>query len=154
MHVLVKLLSDLRRIVRGDSWWGQPLGSSQLWGKHVRTIDRIDAIASSIRSDGVRFLFYHATFVIILLPGDKALLINYTFVFSLIKRKKKKMAKRRNPSLRTFRKSAFVRFSSDWPITGTCYRPLKPTVSPISSVPNNASGNVLTMPTARFPARA
>lgn len=49
MHVLVKLLTDLRRIVRGDSWWGQPLGSSQLWGKHVRTIDRIDAIASSIR---------------------------------------------------------------------------------------------------------
>lgn len=50
VHVLSKLLSDLRRIVRGDSWWGQPLGSSQLWGKHVRTIDRIDAIASSIRS--------------------------------------------------------------------------------------------------------
>lgn len=49
LHVLVKLLSDLRRIVRGDSWWGQPLGSSQLWGKHVRTIDRIDAIASSIQ---------------------------------------------------------------------------------------------------------
>jgi hypothetical protein len=50
VHVLAKLLSDLRRIVRGDSWWGQPLGSSQLWGKHVQTIDRIGAIASSIRS--------------------------------------------------------------------------------------------------------
>lgn len=49
MHVLVKLLTDLRTIVRGDSWWGTPLGSSQLWGKHVRTIDRIGAIASSIR---------------------------------------------------------------------------------------------------------
>lgn len=49
VHVLVKLLTDLRTIVRGDSWWGTPLGSSQLWGKHVRTIDRIDAIASSIR---------------------------------------------------------------------------------------------------------
>ncbi|EFX86916.1 hypothetical protein DAPPUDRAFT_192571 [Daphnia pulex] len=48
MHVLVKLLTDLRTIVRGDSWWGTPLGSSQLWGKHVRTIDRIGAIASSI----------------------------------------------------------------------------------------------------------
>ena len=50
VHVLAKLLLDLRRIVRGDSWWGQPLGSSQLWGKHVQTIDRIGAIASSIRS--------------------------------------------------------------------------------------------------------
>ena len=49
VHVLVKLLTDLRTIVRGDSWWGTPLGSSQLWGKHVRTIDRIGAIASSIR---------------------------------------------------------------------------------------------------------
>lgn len=56
MHVLVKLLTDLRRIVRGDSWWGQPLGSSQLWGKHVRTIDRIDAIASSIRQAEVIYV--------------------------------------------------------------------------------------------------
>ena len=50
-HVLSKLLRDLRRSVRGDSWWGQPLGSSLLWGQHVQTIDRIDAIASSIGSD-------------------------------------------------------------------------------------------------------
>jgi len=49
-HVLSKLLSDLRRIVRGDSWWGQPLGSSHLWGQHVQTIDRIDAIASTIQT--------------------------------------------------------------------------------------------------------
>jgi len=49
-HVLAKLLADLRRIVRGDSWWGQPLGSSQLWGQHVQTIDRIDAIASAIQN--------------------------------------------------------------------------------------------------------
>lgn len=53
MHVLVKLLTELRQIVRGESWWGQPLGSSQLWGKHVETIDRIDAIASSARQHEV-----------------------------------------------------------------------------------------------------
>jgi len=50
MPVLTKLLSDLRRIVRGDSWWGRPLGSSRLWGQHVQTIDRIDAIAFSIQT--------------------------------------------------------------------------------------------------------
>ena len=54
MHVLNKLLDDLRRSVRSDSWWGQPLGSSQLWGRHVRTIDRIAAIASSIQPSKVR----------------------------------------------------------------------------------------------------
>lgn len=55
-HVLVRLLTELRLIVRGESWWGQPLGSSQLWGKHVETIDRIDAIASSVQQQEVKFL--------------------------------------------------------------------------------------------------
>ena len=52
--MLSQLLFELRHSIRQHSWWGQPLGSSQLWGQHVQTIDRIDAIAASIGTTSFR----------------------------------------------------------------------------------------------------
>jgi phage gp46-like protein len=75
MHVLVKLLTDLRTIVRGDSWWGTPLGSSQLWGKHVRTIDRIGAIASSIRHAEVMLAHTNFIMMVLIIPFQLSLVI-------------------------------------------------------------------------------
>lgn len=48
IHTLNKLLDDLRKTLLEYYCWGRPLGSTVLWAQHLRTIDRIHAIANRI----------------------------------------------------------------------------------------------------------
>ncbi|UYV66231.1 FBXO32, partial [Cordylochernes scorpioides] len=48
VHILQLLLSDLDQTIRKYYCWGRPLGSTLLWERHFRTLERICRVASGI----------------------------------------------------------------------------------------------------------
>uniref|UniRef100_A0A2R5LE02 Putative f-box n=1 Tax=Ornithodoros turicata TaxID=34597 RepID=A0A2R5LE02_9ACAR len=52
IHVLQLLLQDMEQTLRKYQCWGRPLGSTQLWAQHQRTLQRIVSIRRSIQIRG------------------------------------------------------------------------------------------------------
>lgn len=48
IHIIRKLLIELREIVDKYLCWGRPLGSTSLWEQHLRTMERICEMTDAI----------------------------------------------------------------------------------------------------------